>query len=137
MLQILVLAFCIPILDFLFLGVIAKEIYFQNLLPFARLKSGGDGIDVNYVAAGAVYILMIFGIYFFVLKQTIQLTTVLEVFVQGFLFGLVLYGVYEFTNLSFIKDWPVPIVFIDTLWGATLMGISAAVAHAVSLKIGS
>lgn len=136
MLQILILAFCLPILDFLFLGILAKEIYFENLLPFARLKSGGEGIDVNYVAAGIVYILMISGIYFFVLKPVNRTLGALQVFVRGFFFGLVLYGVYEFTNLAFVKEWPMPIVLIDTLWGGTLVGISATVAHAVSQRIG-
>lgn len=136
MIQILILAFCIPILDFLFLGIIAKEIYLKNLLPLARIKAGGDGIDVNYVAAAVVYVLMITGLYFFVLKSAGASST-LQIFIRSFLFGLVLYGVYEFTNLSFLKEWPMPIVLIDTLWGSTLMGISGAVAHAVSQRITS
>lgn len=135
MLQILVLTFCIPILDFIFLGLIAKNLYMENLLPFARLKPGADGIDVNFAAAFVVYALMIAGLYFFVLRPTQPDVSAGGVFLKGLFFGVVLYGVYEFTNLAVVREWPVTLVAVDTLWGSCLMGIAAWLAFLLAHKL--
>jgi uncharacterized membrane protein len=44
----------------------------------------------------------------------------------GGLFGLVAYGTYDLTNWTTVKSWPVPIVFVDMVWGAVLSAASAA-----------
>jgi len=45
----------------------------------------------------------------------------------GALYGLFTYATYDLTNLATLKDWPVPIVFIDIAWGILICaGISAA-----------
>ena len=42
---------------------------------------------------------------------------------DGFLLGLVIYGIYELTSKAIIKNWKWEIVIIDTLWGATLYSL--------------
>jgi uncharacterized membrane protein len=43
------------------------------------------------------------------------------------LFGLVVYGVYDFTNYSTLRQWPLMLTLADTAWG-TLASAAAAVA---------
>ncbi len=38
------------------------------------------------------------------------------------------YAVYDFTNLATIKKYTVPFAIMDTVWGATLFGLTFAVA---------
>lgn len=40
-----------------------------------------------------------------------------EVLWKSAFLGLMVYRVYEFTNLALIKNWPLKVVFIDILWG--------------------
>ena len=48
-------------------------------------------------------------------------------FFKGALFGLVMYTIYEFTNLALIKNWPLEMALLDILWGPALCGLSAMV----------
>jgi uncharacterized membrane protein len=70
------------------------------------------------------YIFLIFGLYYFILR------TNRPVF-EAFLFGLVIYGVYETTNYAMLKKWKLNIAIMDTLWGGALMAITTAIVYAI------
>lgn len=106
------------LLDFLWLGVVSKNFYDKEL---GKLKSD----KVNYIAAILVYVAIALGIFFFVLTQP-QVTTPLHALAFGAFFGLILYSVYELTNLALIRNWPLRMVFVDILWGTFLCGITSA-----------
>ena len=44
----------------------------------------------------------------------------------GALFGLIAYGIYDFTNLSTLRGYPLQLAVVDTLWGTFLCGMTAA-----------
>jgi uncharacterized membrane protein len=44
----------------------------------------------------------------------------------GAFVGFVIYVVYDFTNLSFVKGWPLWISIIDAAWG-TMQGLLAGI----------
>ena len=46
---------------------------------------------------------------------------------SGALFGVVLYGVYDFTNLSVLEKWTVRMTLVDIAWGAVLCGTMSVV----------
>lgn len=54
---------------------------------------------------------------------------------NGVLFGFFTYMTYELTSLAIIRDWPLPIVFIDTIWGMVLSGTVAVVTCLIVQKI--
>ena len=70
------------------------------------------------------YILMIFGLYYFVYKHINPNTWVYDSLFKGFLFGFTLYGVFDFTNLAIFTDYALYTAVIDMFWGGTLMGIT-------------
>jgi uncharacterized membrane protein len=41
------------------------------------------------------------------------------------LFGLVVYGVYDFTNYSTLRQWPFVLTLADTAWGAMASALAA------------
>lgn len=45
--------------------------------------------------------------------------------VYGAVYGLVLYGVYEFTNHAVLAGWTLKLVTVDVLWGTFLCSLSA------------
>lgn len=59
------------------------------------------------------YLFLLTGLYYFILREK---KTPLE----AFLFGLVIYGVYETTTYALLKNWHFTTVIQDTLWGGVL-----------------
>ena len=113
------------VLDGLWLGLVMKTLHRDQLAPIVRLGEGG--IAPNWPAALVVYILLGTGIALFVLPRAL---TVPSAAVYGALFGLVVYGVYDFTNDPILRQWPFVLALFDVTWGAVA---SAAAAAAVRL----
>ena len=105
----------ILILDFFWLGLIAKGIYEKEIGNFYKEK-------FNLYSALLLYILLAVGVVFIVLNNNFS-TNLLSAMVVGAVFGLIVYGVYDLTNFAIIKNWPLKIVVIDMVWGTFLLGI--------------
>ncbi len=108
-------------LDGIWLGVVMKNFYRDQLAPIVRLSNGG--IAPNWPAALVVYALLGTGIALFVLPRA---ATVSLAAVYGALFGLVVYGVYDFTNYSTLRQWPFVLTLADVAWGAVASAAAAA-----------
>ncbi len=46
----------------------------------------------------------------------------------GALLGILVYGLYNFTNLSLIKEWSDAVTIVDTLWGGVIFGTATLAA---------
>lgn len=114
------------IMDFLWLGLIMSRFYQSQLHPLLRLDSDGRMAPIWW-SAGVVYLFIPLGVVLFVLPR-IDPLSYMSAFIWGFVFGVTLYGVYEFTNLSLLHQWPWKVVLIDTLWGGMLCGVVSVVA---------
>lgn len=57
-----------------------------------------------------------------------------EAIVYGLLVGLVVYGIYNFTNLAILKEWNIKIAIIDTIWGTINCGIAALLIYLIYWK---
>jgi uncharacterized membrane protein len=119
------------LLDMVWIGLIAGNFYKREVGPLMRLKESGN-IDVSWPAAIGVYVLITSGIVFFVLPKVSSEQSPWAIMPWGFLFGIVLYGVYELTNYSLLKDWTIPMTFVDWAWGGVLSAIASLVAVYVS-----
>ena len=52
----------------------------------------------------------------------------------GALFGLVVYGVYDLTNYSTLKDWPAQLTIADIAWGSVACAVVAVSAFSVNSR---
>jgi uncharacterized membrane protein len=111
------------VLDGLWLGVLMKNFYRHQLAPLVRVADGG-GMAPHWPAAFVVYVLLGAGIALFVMPRA---PTVPLAAAHGALFGLVVYGVYDFTNYSTLRQWPFVLVMVDAVWG-TVASAACAVA---------
>lgn len=102
--------------DLLWLGVIAKNLYQKYLGDFLSEK-------VNWTAAFIFYLIFVAGISIFVVYPAVNKGSVFNAILMGALFGFFTYATYDLTNLATLKDWPLPIVFIDIVWGTVLSAI--------------
>lgn len=114
----------IILLDSLWLGVLAKNFYAKEL--------GHIITQTNIVAGIFVWALLAVGAVFFVLLQ-VQKKTSLHVFAFGALFGAIVYGVYDLTNMVFM-NWPLLVTLVDLCWGAVLCGVATVLACRISQK---
>jgi uncharacterized membrane protein len=82
----------------------------------------GSEIKPNYLAAIICYIFLIIGLNYFIIKPRRSVN-------DAFLFGIVIYGVYETTNWAIFKNWSVFSVILDTLWGGTLFALTTFIVN--------
>ncbi|MGZ2369644.1 DUF2177 family protein [Ancylomarina sp. YFZ004] len=101
------------LIDLLWLGIIAKKLYQKYLGDLLSDK-------VNWTAAFIFYFIYVAGISIFAIYPAVQKDSVFNAIMMGALFGLFTYATYDLTNLATLKGWPLPIVFIDILWGVIL-----------------
>lgn len=101
------------IVDLLWLGVIAKNIYQKYLGELLSER-------VNWPAAFIFYFIYVVGISIFSIYPALNRSSVSHALLMGALFGFFTYATYDLTNLATLKGWPMPIVIIDIIWGAVL-----------------
>jgi uncharacterized membrane protein len=82
----------------------------------------GSPIQINFTATIITYLFLIYGINYFIIQQK---KSVWDAAILGF----VIYGVYEFTNLSLIKNWYWSTALMDTLWGAVLFALITTIIY--------
>jgi uncharacterized membrane protein len=103
-------------LDFVYLNLMKN--YFNKQVQMVQ----GSPIKMNYLGAAICYLLLIIGIYYFIIKPRKPVS-------DAFLLGLVIYGVYETTNYALLKDWSIYSVIIDTAWGGILFATTTFIVN--------
>lgn len=117
------------ILDYLWIGILMRGFYIQQLKPIGRIS--GDKFEPNLIAALAVYVVLSIGLVQFVIPKITHNDSWLSTFAIGGLFGFVVYATYDFTNYSTLKDWTLPMTFMDVAWGSVLCGLVTLIAKSV------
>ena len=106
--DLIIIAVTMLVLDFVYLKSISP--LFNNMF----IEIQGEPIKIDYLGAFLCYSLLVFGLYYFIVKDNKSI-------LDAFLLGVLIYGVYDTTNMATIKNWKWKAVFIDTLWGGVLM----------------
>ena len=116
---------CLPftlLLDYLWLAKLMQGFYIKELGPYARVR--GATIIPVYWAAAIVYLLLPLGIVLFALPRVDPEHLAVSSLGWGALFGLIVYGVYDMTNMSTLERWPVRMVWVDICWGCFLCRVT-------------
>jgi uncharacterized membrane protein len=115
-----------PLLDFCWIGFIMNETYMSALRPLLRVHSDGS-LDPILWAAFLVYVCLAAGLRIFVLNASPR--SLAPTLIKAFTFGVLVYGVYDFTNLSLLKDWTTQVALIDVFWGGMICSLTTLVLH--------
>lgn len=121
---VIALAIITALVDYVWLGVVAKKFYEKEL--GSLMRPAGAHFDIKILGAIAVYTLIAVGITFFVLPHV---STVATAWWWGALFGFVVYAIYDFTNWAVISGWPIQMSLVDIAWGTVLSGFIAFCAY--------
>jgi uncharacterized membrane protein len=116
--QVIISGIIMLLLDSVYLSI------FKNF--FNSIVNGIQNSKIKFKFLGAIlcYILLIFGLNYFIIDQK-------KSFLDAFLLGIVIYGVYETTTYAIFDKWKLEAVVLDTLWG----GILFATTYFLTLKI--
>lgn len=102
------------VLDSIYLSLI-KDYYSRQIQAVQ-----GSPLKINFLGAIICYIFLIFGLNYFIIKDKRSIQ-------DAFLFGLVIYAVFETTNLALFSKWSWMTVMIDSLWGGVLFALTTAI----------
>ena len=116
---------------------IVGDIADEHDVAVAGVRPQADGsyvvdgaVRTNIPAALATWALLSAGLVVFVLPRAGQSLPAAALF--GALFGFLVYGVYDATNMAVLRGWPLSVAVVDVCWGALLCGGCAAVLQALS-----
>ena len=116
--KMLVSALALVAIDFAYLSMIKG--HFTRQIVAVQ----GSPIVFNMFGAVVTYVFLIFGLNYFIIRPGRSAQ-------DAFLLGLVVYGVYEFTNLALLSKWQLFTAVTDTLWGGTLFYLTTALVQRV------
>ena len=109
--QIILTSLIFIVIDFIYLSSFSN--FFNSLVQDIQ----GTKIKFNMLGAILCYILLIFGLNYFIIDQKKSI-------LDAFLFGIVIYGVYETTNYALFDKWRLSAVALDTTWGGILYALT-------------
>jgi uncharacterized membrane protein len=122
-------------LDLFWLGVLMKSFYQHELGELAR-RSGG-ALAPRWGAAAIVYLLIPAGIVLFVRPHVPATAPKHAALLWGAAYGLVVYGVYDFTNWAVLDRWTARMTFADVAWGMALCGMSTVAMQGIDRWLGA
>ena len=114
--QVIISGVAMLLLDFIYLSMFAN--FFNKLVTSVQ----GSKIKFNAIGAILCYILLIGGLNYFIISRNKSLQ-------EAFILGIVVYGVYETTNLTILDKWSPKAVALDTLWGGVLFAITSKITY--------
>jgi len=121
MINYIITAIIVLVIDIIWLYLNRKN--YNNLV----IKIQGSKIQLNLLGALISYPLIIAGLFIFAIplikyeyqKNKKQSLLLLSLFYGGLL-GLVIYGVFNGSNIGIFKNYDLKIAFMDTIWGFCL-----------------
>ena len=113
------------VLDFVWLGVIAKKLYYDEMGTILLRKP-------NMFAAILFYIVYVVGAVVLVVLPALDSSSLSHALLYGGLLGFVAYATYDLTNLATLKGFSRKIVVIDLLWGTAITAVVCVVSYAIA-----
>ncbi len=101
------------VVDMFWIRVIMGSFYRTHMQTFFRFNMHNS----HQILGLFVWFLLVLGIMYFVLPVATNLSAAL---LGGFIFGLVVYGVYDLTNYVVINNWSLTLTLVDLLWGCVV-----------------
>ncbi|MBC7868693.1 DUF2177 family protein [Candidatus Saccharibacteria bacterium] len=125
--KLLIAGLVMGVLDYLWLGFIAKNLYANELGKLLLEKP-------NMIAAIVFYAIYVIGVVIFVISPALVNGSLLSALGYGALFGFVAYATYDLTNLATIRGFTLKVVLIDMCWGAFITASTSGITYFVISK---
>jgi uncharacterized membrane protein len=117
------------IIDFIWLGIMNERVY-QPAINHLMADS------VNFIPALAFYVFYVVGVLVLAVMPGLSEGNLMKTLLLSALLGFVAYGTYDFTNFATLKEWPLHIVVIDVVWGATVTSLTGLIGYYAGSFVG-
>lgn len=114
------------ILDFIWLGFVARDFYFTALKELMKEKP-------DMLIAAVFYLVYAVGIVIFAVNPALNEGEWKTALIYGALFGFFCYATYDFTNMATLRGWPVKVSVVDIIWGVFITSASATSSYFLTL----
>lgn len=118
--QFVISSLTLLILDILWIILFMKSKY---LIQVEKIQH--SPMKVNTVAMVLAYALMILGLCVFVVPYMSKQKSMINNVIHAGLFGLVVYGIFDFTNMAVLEQWDIKLAIIDIMWGCFVYIVAA------------
>jgi uncharacterized membrane protein len=98
-------------------------------------KIQGKPMLLNPFAGMISYIMLAVGTYYFGLRNIDKDQPLLSSIKTAGVFGLLSYGIFDFTNMAIFSDYELLTGIIDTIWGGIVCTLSMYISHKVLERI--
>lgn len=107
----------LPIIDYFYLSQIKD--HYNTVVK----RISGKDMKVNMYKAVGAYIFLVYGIYYFIIKDLNQ-NNKQQKLIDSAILGWVIYGTFDFTNGAIFEDYDWKTMIMDTVWGGVLYYLS-------------
>ena len=107
--------------------VAIEAVYLRIMLPYfdSQVKKiQGKEITPRPYSVVIVYIIIITGLYYFIIGPN-------KSYKDGAFFGLVIYGIFNFTNHALFDNYSLSLVIMDLIWGMTICGTTTFIMNKI------
>ena len=121
---------CFGIMDAIWLGIVADEVYQQEMQGLLRTQYPvWPWVSFYLIYSFSIVILAVQPSFTLLLQQTSLVSKELVIVaLRGAVLGLAAYGAYNLTNYAILANWSLKISLIDWVWGCLITTCSAAAA---------
>ena len=116
----LLLSLIMGLIDSIYLRLVSG--FFNKQIKLIQ----GTKIKLDIPATILCYLFLTLGFYYFLINKK-------STYIDAFLLGFVIYGVYETTNKAILKKWRWETVLLDSIWGGTLFFLVKTIYEKVRL----
>ena len=85
----------------------------------------GKNITMKIIPTIFVYVSLLFGLNYFIFKNKCSVK-------EAFFLGIVIYSVFELTNMAIFDKWKIESVLLDTLWGGILFALTTFITYRIA-----
>jgi len=118
----------IGLLDFIWLGWLAKSFYAENLASILAP-------DIKVFPAAVFYLVYPIGLVIFAMAPSVESGDWARAALMGGLFGFFAYMTYDMTNWATLKGFPPIVALVDLAWGTTCGLVTSGVAVFAAKRI--
>jgi uncharacterized membrane protein len=109
------------VLDFLWFKFAVKDFNLKELAEIGRIKDGE--FDLVLAPAIGTYFLMALAMSLFVAPGFSENDAWWKTFLLSAGMGLIIYGIFDLTNLAILKNYPIKFMMADMAWGTFVFGL--------------
>ena len=116
-------------LDYLWIGVVMSGFYQGHLHDLLRFVDGS--FSVRIIPTILSYVTMGLSVALFSIPKALTLGSAPKAFLWGALLGLVVFGLYNYTNLAILDKWSSTLSIVDTLCGGVIFGLTTLIVYLI------